>query len=508
MRDDDLEARSDAELRKELRRLEASARPVVDGAASRRTLDAVLAGVDREMGRARTDALLRDAGLEPSDARGRRGWIPWAEYERILDALGEGTPASVGRRVGARSLDSRFLRFLPLGARALPSLEAVLRWSLQVGAGPGGLLYRGCDVEVNRLADGAIDVRFRAPPGGGFPQLWIEGTAGAYQRLAEVASGRPAQVTVARPERDVARFVIQRASRRRRRLLPFRVAAPPGDGAVERVRGELAQRNEELSLRIAELEASERRRADLRERLEEQLRMEALGRLAGALAHDFNNLLGAAQGRIELLERALADDGDGLTDLRMMRDAIERAAGLARRLLVVGRRQALAIEELVLDEAVGRSRTLVAATAGEPVEVRYALDAPGARVAADASQLESALAELALNAGEAMPGGGALTIATSVVHADASLARTHPEAPAGPLVRIGVRDSGEGMSPETRARAVEPFFSTRTERHAAGLGLSAVHGLVRQLGGVLTVRSALGEGTEVEILLPRVDGPR
>ena len=232
-----------------------------------------------------------------------------------------------------------------------------------------------------------------------------------------------------------------------------------------------------------------------RKALEEQLgraqRLEALGLLAGGIAHDFNNLLTAISGYTGLaLEHGGRENEEIRRDLAEVRTAAGRAADLTRQLLAFGRRQVLARTVVDLNEVVIEAQALLDRVIGEHVTVRTKLDPNLTRVHADAGQLGQVLVNLAVNARDAMPDGGTLTIETSNDNGNAV---------------ISVSDTGHGMDEQTRARIFEPFFSTKPVGEGTGLGLAMVHGIVRQTGGDIAVESAPGGGAEFRISLPGTD---
>jgi two-component system cell cycle sensor histidine kinase/response regulator CckA len=254
-------------------------------------------------------------------------------------------------------------------------------------------------------------------------------------------------------------------------------------------------------------DVTERRRAEAeRAALEEQLRqaqkMEAVGRLAGGVAHDFNNLLAVIGGRAELLLQRLSADDPRRRHVEIIGGAVRRGAGLARQLLVFGRRQLLRPRVLDLNQVVRDVQPLLRRLVGEDVEFAVVLQAAPGRVLADPVQLEQILLNLAANARDAMPHGGRLAIETRLVRLDRAFADRHPGSAAGEYVSLAVTDTGVGMSDEVRARAFEPFFTTKEPGRGTGLGLATVYGVVKQMGGHVTLESAVGRGTAVTVYLP------
>jgi len=239
------------------------------------------------------------------------------------------------------------------------------------------------------------------------------------------------------------------------------------------------------------------------ERLRDAQRMEAVGQLTGGVAHDFNNLLQVIRGNLELLEPALEADAAAKRRLSNALHGAERAAQLTRQLLAFARRQPLAPQVINLSRLIGDMADLLRRTLGEGVEVETVIGGGLWNTMADPAQVESAILNLALNARDAMPNGGRLTVEVSNAALDAAYAREAEEVTPGQYVQISVSDTGEGMTPETRARVFEPFFTTKTEGKGSGLGLSMVYGFVRQSMGHVRVYSEPGHGTTVKLYLPR-----
>ena len=243
---------------------------------------------------------------------------------------------------------------------------------------------------------------------------------------------------------------------------------------------------------------------DLQMRLRQAQRLEAVGQLTGGVAHDFNNLLGVIMLNAESLAEAVAGDPHCAALAGEIIGTASSGAELTRRLLAFARRQTLQPRAIDLNAYIAEAVTLLRRTLGESIAVRLAL-APGLwPVQADASQVGDALLNLALNARDAMPAGGTLTIATASHRIDA----TAPpgELPAGDYVALSVTDTGSGMAAEVLERAVEPFFTTKQPGSGSGLGLSMIYGFARQSGGALALESAPEEGTTVRLLLPRAPG--
>jgi len=245
------------------------------------------------------------------------------------------------------------------------------------------------------------------------------------------------------------------------------------------------------------------RQRELDEALRQAQRMEAVGQLSGGLAHDFNNLLGVIIGNIECLLETMTDDPERSELAREVLDSALGGAELTRRLLAFGRRQTLSPQHIDLNVQVARHVTLLTRTLGRSIQVetQFADDLWPTR--ADPSQLGDALLNLAINARDAMPRGGMLTIETHNDRVTAEDAALEPEMAPGDYVVLAVSDTGVGMPPEVRARAVEPFFTTKGPGVGSGLGLSMIYGFVRQSGGHMTISSEVGTGTTVRICLPR-----
>ncbi|HEY7639810.1 MAG TPA: response regulator [Steroidobacteraceae bacterium] len=250
---------------------------------------------------------------------------------------------------------------------------------------------------------------------------------------------------------------------------------------------------------------------DLTERrtIEEQLRqsqkMEAIGQLTGGVAHDFNNLLTVIVGNLETIWRhAPPDDGKLRRAIDQVTRGAQRAVTLTQQLLAFSRRQPLTPKPTDINRLVAGMSDLVRRTIGENIAVETVLAGGLWRVEIDAHQLENALLNLAVNARDAMPQGGKLTIETANAHLDDGYADKYPELTPGQYVVLCVTDTGNGMTPDVIARAFEPFYTTKPIGHGTGLGLSQVYGFVKQSGGHVKLYSEAGHGTTVKIYLPRM----
>lgn len=265
-------------------------------------------------------------------------------------------------------------------------------------------------------------------------------------------------------------------------------------GTLVEIRGHL--------LDITERKLAEQALIESEGRLQQSQKMEAIGTLAGGVAHDFNNLLTAILGNTQLALRHLAPDDPLQLRLIEVEKAGSRAAVLTRQLLAFSRRQHLERRTINLNETIGEILKLLQRIIGEDVDVQVKYAPDLCAVFADPVQIEQVIMNLGVNARDAMPHGGQLTIETSNVELDEDHRRKHPYVECGQYIEIRVSDTGSGMDEETQAHIFEPFFTTKEVGRGTGLGLSMVYGIVRQHGGYIDVLSEVGQGTTFKIFLP------
>jgi PAS domain S-box-containing protein len=244
-----------------------------------------------------------------------------------------------------------------------------------------------------------------------------------------------------------------------------------------------------------------------RHQLEQQLRqsqkMEAVGQLTGGIAHDFNNLLTVIIGHIELLGTAPDLDGTRRHQIETIDRAATRASELTRRLLAFGRRQPLEPRKVEMNRLVSNVEAMLQRTLGESIEIECVLAGGLWPCFADPAQIEAAILNMAVNARDAMPNGGKLTIETANTRLSEDYSAVNDDVGPGQYVMLAVTDTGTGMAPEVQARAFEPFFTTKEVGKGTGLGLSMIYGFVKQSGGHIKIYSEIGHGTVIKIYLPR-----
>ena len=286
------------------------------------------------------------------------------------------------------------------------------------------------------------------------------------------------------------------------------------DGAIRivQVRGAPVRTGDGLPVKlfgvardITDQRGMELDRANLAERLQLSQKLESVGRLAGGIAHDFNNILTVINGYSQLLLARLGPTDPSRDTLSEIYKAGERAAGLTGQLLAFSRKQVLQPRVLDLNQIVRGMVPMLKRLVGEDIEVEVAAGPDTCAVNADPHQFEQVILNLAVNAREAMPGGGKLRIETSAVHLDSHYTSLHPDAREGSYLLLSFSDTGKGIDEQTRRRIFEPFFTTKPLGEGNGLGLATVQGIVAQSGGHINVRSQPGHGARFEIYLPAVE---
>lgn len=349
----------------------------------------------------------------------------------------------------------------------------------------------------------------------------LDGTITSWNRAAERLFGHPAEevlgqsivVVIPRARLDEERSLIERVTAGERvdhyetvrqqkdgseivvsiSLAPILDASGKVVGVSKTARDLTAQRKAEQALRSTE------------DQLRQAQKMEAVGRLAGGIAHDFNNLLSVILSYSEMIMEDMKPNDPTSGDVEEIRKAAQRAADLTRQLLLFSRQQVIARKVIDLNEVLSGVSKMVKRIVGEDVDL-VSVPATGlGRVLADPSSVEQVIMNLVVNARDAMPTGGRLTIETANVDLDGEYAREHLGAAPGPHVMLAVSDTGIGMDSATQARIFEPFFTTKDAGKGTGLGLSTVFGIAQQSGGTVWVYSEPGLGTTFKVFFPRVD---
>ncbi len=328
-------------------------------------------------------------------------------------------------------------------------------------------------------------------------------------RECDLSPGRPAQDIFCHDRRDAVW----------QGLLPALQGRRPPHRFVSMLRGKggLAEHTVEVSA-VALREADEQvsgailqfcdisAQTLLEAQLAQSQKLQAVGQLAGGIAHDFNNLLTAIIGAADELLGRQPPEPEVAEDLEQIRTSAERGAALVRQLLAFSRQQTLQPCAVSINDAVeGLSSLLRRLLMNSPVRLHLDLEQPGCTVRVDPTQLDQVLINLAVNARDAMGGGGTLTVRTGHVNLYRALVHGEEQVPPGRYVMVEVQDTGAGIPADVLPRIFDPFFTTRRERGGTGLGLSTVHGIVRQSDGFLAVDSLVGQGTRVRVYLPRLD---
>ncbi len=325
-------------------------------------------------------------------------------------------------------------------------------------------------------------------------------------RACDLSPGRPMRDIFCEPGRDAVWNALGPALQDGRPPPAF-AAALHGEGMERTVEVSAVPVREGdgqvsgLILHLRDISAQKR----LEAQLSQSQKLQAVGQLAGGIAHDFNNLLTAMIGAAdEVLARGTSDAAT-VEDVQQIRSSAQRGADLVRQLLAFGRQQTLQPRGVAVNDAVQSLSALLQRLLGSTVRLKLDLETPGSTVHVDPTQLDQVLVNLAVNARDAMPQGGELTLHTGHITLYRPLARGQEQIPPGRYVMVEVQDTGIGIPPDVLPRIFDPFFTTKREQGGTGLGLSTVHGIVRQSNGFLGVESVVGKGTRIRIYLPRQD---
>jgi signal transduction histidine kinase/CheY-like chemotaxis protein len=272
-----------------------------------------------------------------------------------------------------------------------------------------------------------------------------------------------------------------------------------------RLEREVRERADALRAEFTERQRIESERAGLEQQLRQSQKMEAIGRLAGGISHDFNNLLTVICSYADLILDSTGERDPRHEYAREIAKASGRAASLTGQLLSFSRQQPVQREVMDLNATLADLHRMLARLLGERIDLRFAPGAGTGCILADRGQVEQVVVNLAVNARDAMPNGGRLTIQTANVDLDETYVQHHVDASPGPFVRLTLIDTGVGMDEDTKGRLFEPFFTTKPSGQGSGLGLAIVYGIVRQNGGHVVVRSQVGQGSRFDVYLPRTD---
>jgi PAS domain S-box-containing protein len=276
---------------------------------------------------------------------------------------------------------------------------------------------------------------------------------------------------------------------------------------TERLEAEREHKLLEAELERARRDQARRERTALEEQLNQMRRLDSVGQLAGGIAHDFNNLLGVILNSAAFVAEDLDDDSPIHEDVEEIRRSAQRAAALTRQLLIFSRRDVVHPQSLDLNDVVSELEKLLRRVLGEHLLLETRFEPGLWRVMADPGQVEQVLVNLAVNARDAMSGGGRLIIETANVELDDEYAEMYPPAVPGPHVRLVVSDTGVGMNPDVAGRAFQPFFTTKPKGEGTGLGLATVYGIVTDGGGNIQIYSEPGLGTTIKVQLPATTAP-
>ncbi|MCC6527897.1 MAG: response regulator [Polyangiaceae bacterium] len=453
-------------------------------------------------------ALVEGTDLDPAALDDLSHWTDWATYCRILDNAERLLGNDILRRTGERAFETRATRIFSLVAWMIPSELALVRWVAEQMTGPGSLVFRCMTLAGEERAPGELFARIRVSGGRRLPPVLQRQIALAAEQLPTLMGQPPARVSLTEVDGGADVTLLLAPGRKGRfRYALQRLLTRDAAAEVKHAYDVLRERELELEQSVLALERERERKNELEQLLRESQKMEAVGRLAGGVAHGFNNLLMVIVAHAEFLLQRDDLSPPSRADAATLFEAAKRAARLTSQLLAFSRQQVLELEVLSVAGVLDGIHAMLETIAGDAVSLELALDDAGCNVEADRDQLEQILVNLASNARDAMPRGGALRIGSRRVELGPDDVRDNPDASPGPHVSISVSDTGVGIDAATRARLFEPFFTTKERGRGTGLGLATVYGLVRQFGGHVLVETEVGRGTTFHIRLPVVDRP-
>ncbi len=450
-------------------------------------------------------------GFTPAELVGHPGFerVHPDDLPRVHAALRDiianpGTPAGLELRWRHKDGSWRYIDGVAVDRLAEPAVGAIVVNFRDVSEHrTAEAALRDSEERYRTLVEGVRDIIFALSPEGTISSLnpAFETITG-WRREAWV--GQPFERLVHAEDLPLALELLGRVVRGELRpASQFRVRTAKSDYRV----GEFSatpQLHEGRLVGILGIGRDVTERVQLEQQLRQAQKMEAVGRLAGGIAHDFNNILTAITGYADLLLEDLGATDPRRQDADEIHKAADRAAGLTRQLLAFSRQQVLQPTVLEVNKLVSDLEKMLRRLLGEDVALTTQLAPTTGRVKADPGQLEQVIMNLAVNARDAMPNGGKLTLETGNVDLDESYATDHYPARAGPFVMLAVSDTGTGMSEATQAHMFEPFFTTKEKGKGTGLGLATVYGIVKQSGGFIWVYSEVGHGTTFKLYLPRV----
>jgi PAS domain S-box-containing protein len=451
-------------------------------------------------------------GFAPAELVGHPGFerVHPDDVPRVHAALRDimaspGTPAGLELRWRHKDGSWRHIDAVAVDRLAEPAVGAiVVNFRDVTERRKAEAALRESEERYRTLVEGVRDIIFALSP---------EGTIASLNPAFETITGLRREEWVGQPferlvhpeDLPLALELLGRVVRGELRpASQFRVRTAKGDYRV----GEFSatpQLHESRLVGILGIGRDVTERVQLEQQLRQAQKMEAVGRLAGGIAHDFNNILTAITGYADLLLEDLGATDPRRQDADEIHKAADRAAGLTRQLLAFSRQQVLQPTVLEVNKLVSDLEKMLRRLLGEDVELGTRLAPTTGRVKADPGQLEQVIMNLAVNARDAMPNGGKLTLETGNVDLDEAYAADHYPGRAGPFVLLAVSDTGIGMSEETQAHMFEPFFTTKEKGKGTGLGLATVYGIIKQSGGFIWVYSEVGHGTTFKLYLPRVE---